>query len=1349
MNKIIYSLYLFIAFVMCGKAANANHLTGMEITYATTSTPGTVVVTMRAYRDCSQLQMCGTSSCVLANCTKTLTIYGASGSCTGTNYGTFNVTAVTGSGAVDVVQLCPQQKTVCSNCNTRTPGTFTPGMEVIVFQGTVNLIPFSIPSSCCKLAFVYGECCRNSTTISISGAGSNSYYSEAIMDICAVSNNSSPQFSVSPTIVYQNGLDVIDNVGAFDSDGDSLAYSWGPSKRSFTQNVTYATNYSATVPFPFLGFPNPNQNFPFGLRLAEGTGNIWFRPNNTFVSNMVVQVTEYRKINGVYTNIGSVRRDVQINSVNGTTNTSPETYMYLNGVYQSNWAAAVNEGSQVCVTFWGYDFNSTDTTDLEWNNPSYLPGATFTPLYTLPNRPVKDSMLFCWTAPNGYGRTNPYYVYITGRDRKCPVRGKTCRALAITVNAVSETYIDSVAPVICRYNPTTVRFGSNQNRFANNNLFSLELSNSSGSFSSPTVLASKADTAINSSNNTFSFTLPPTIASGNYKLRVTSSNPVLNFLTTTIRVTKPDSNVVFIPLTDTTRCEGDTIRFRMKPSFSTNILKVYKNNSYLFTTSDTILYVTSAGSYKVESVDTAFLNSVTCEYSSRTYNASFLPPPSITILGADSFSMCTNGSVLMQATQNTQWTYQWKLNNTDIPGATTNLYLALQAGSYTVKATLQPQGCINTSVAKRVNVVSKPTVSITSQGNQTSFCQADSLLLTGYSNIAGNYSWLRNGTPVSGATSLYFKAALGGAYRFIARTDSACADTSSTLNLLLNPSPNLKLNVGNIASLCAGNSFTMADTSAPVTATYVWKKDGSLLDSSSNSSRLITSAGVYHVSKYNNFGCKVNSGNISVSVKSNPVTTTIPSGTASFCDKLFTQLSATPQSGATYQWKNSLGVNLDTALMYRATQAGSYYVKVTKDACTDSSAVIVVSKITLPNVNVSSSSSKLKCSGGSVLLTALAGSGHSYQWFKDGFPVSGAVSSTYSVTSVGTYRVSVKSTSTQCVDTSTALSISNATKAAVSIVATKTSACAGDSIVLASSASNATWTYRWIRNGIPVSGSNTIYFVAKSSGSYQLGVIDTNNCDTVTPALALTFNTNPTATINAVRTNFCDGDSSIITSSSTGATAYQWFLNSALLSGATGANHYATLGGAYYVKVTNAVGCSGNSNALNMVLDPAPSKPVITQLGNTLTANGSGYTSYQWTTQTGTNIFGATTATFTPSTSGIYKVKVGNGGLCFRFSDPYQIYLAGLGETQFVRNLELYPNPTGDDIFISFDLNSSADVVILLTDIAGKEMLSETHRNISRMHEHTLSLSTLKAGVYFVTLHSGGQVAKMKFVKTN
>jgi len=200
--------------------------------------------------------------------------------------------------------------------------------------------------------------------------------------------------------------------------------------------------------------------------------------------------------------------------------------------------------------------------------------------------------------------------------------------------------------------------------FNSDNTFTLELSDASGDFSSPTAIKT-----ISNQNNTFRFTttfsIPQNTAGSDYKIRVKSSSP---------EKISPASdafeayfmsleNLVLNNFENVTLCEGDSKEISVATS-TTNNLQWYKNGQK-FTLGGTSITVDKPGLYYCE----IYYGACNSPATSNIVEVNIGDAVEAKIIGDSNVYLCENESYTLEASvSNNLYTYSWfkdgvKINN--------------------------------------------------------------------------------------------------------------------------------------------------------------------------------------------------------------------------------------------------------------------------------------------------------------------------------------------------------------------------------------------------------------------------------------------------------------------------------------------------------------------------------------------------------------------------------------------------------------------------------------------------------------------------------------------------------------
>ena len=170
--------------------------------------------------------------------------------------------------------------------------------------------------------------------------------------------------------------------------------------------------------------------------------------------------------------------------------------------------------------------------------------------------------------------------------------------------------------------------------------------------------------------------------------------------------------------------------------------------------------------------------------------------------------------------------------------------------------------------------------------------------------------------------------------------------------------------------------------------------------------------------------------------------------------------------------------------------------------------------------------------------------------------------------------------------------------------------------------------------------------------------------------------------------------------------------------------------GTYTGTYQTVAGCD-SMVTLTLVVDSIP-HPAITVSGGVLTAP-AGYTAYQWLDDNG-RIAGATNASFTPLSSGSYRVAVAGQNGCTDTSDAVN-HTVSVADRGFAPGeLSVYPNPARQHIVIS--LSQPADLLdISVAGIDGRELIRTQRFRVSS--PQVLTLGGLTPGIYLLRVNAG------------
>jgi hypothetical protein len=158
-------------------------------------------------------------------------------------------------------------------------------------------------------------------------------------------------------------------------------------------------------------------------------------------------------------------------------------------------------------------------------------------------------------------------------------------------------------------------------------------------------------------------------------------------------------------------------------------------------------------------------------------------------------------------------------------------------------------------------------------------------------------------------------------------------------------------------------------------------------------------------------------------------------------------------------------------------------------------------------------------------------------------------------------------------------------------------------------------------------------------------------------------------------------------------------------------------------------------------------KPVITLSGINLVSNIS--QNNQWYLN-GVAIKGATNQTYTPITSGIYRVDVASSTGCISKSDDFSFVLPAKDNSDGSDiSLALFPVPTSGQLNLAFNAVKNETLAISVTNTAGQSVFKTSRSVTQGAYNNVVNLSSLPSGAYFMQLTIGDKtyLRKVSIVK--
>ncbi len=541
------------------------------------------------------------------------------------------------------------------------------------------------------------------------------------------------------------------------------------------------------------------------------------------------------------------------------------------------------------------------------------------------------------------------------------------------------------------------------------NIFTLQLSDTTGSFANPVNIGS--DTATTASGY-IKYKIPATIPAGTgYRMRMVSSNKPITGEPNHYPIKIIPAPAVTIATNTDTVCAQTPVLFTAITNSGSSATYQWKKNG------------ANVGINNSEYTDSTLVtgDQVTCVVTttsscsgvanivSNSIKVVVVPIPvsSVNIAASTNAAICAYTPVTFSATVVNGGTpgYQWLRNGIAIPGSTAAIYVdnSLVPGDIITCAATGSQQCatriVSQPIALTINPI--PDTTVTALG-PIHVCTGDSIMLQ--AGGAGSiYKWQLNGTDIAGATSNSYTVHNTGNYTVFITNSFNCSITSTTVAATVSPKPNSSIvNAGGFLQICTNDSLLLSTTfGGNPHYTYQWLWNGIALANATSYAYTTKTAGQYQLIVSNN-GCMTTSAPLNVTTVPAPVDTFLTPIEGVLCPGSTASISLSggvPGSAETYQWyKNGIPITGATAASYPANFPATYVLKVTDNAngCSAYSEAAIITEGSVPAPVIR------------YEWPAFATSAYStYQWYYNGTAIANATVADYTPTQSGVYTVLV------------------------------------------------------------------------------------------------------------------------------------------------------------------------------------------------------------------------------------------------------------------------------------------------------------------------------------------------------
>jgi len=373
--------------------------------------------------------------------------------------------------------------------------------------------------------------------------------------------------------------------------------------------------------------------------------------------------------------------------------------------------------------------------------------------------------------------------------------------------------------------------------FHTGNVFTAQLSDSSGSFANPVIIG--IDTAI--SSGYILCTIPLNAIAGlHYHFRIFSTNPADTTQADTLAI-QIKAKPVFIVSSNNLVCDGKILSFTTTSTYSGLTYHWSGSNSFSSSLADPVITPVSfsdSGYYYVS-------DTLSGCYSTDTIHVSVLPSPAYPTASAN--TPCAGDTLLLTANCtssgiNYSWTGPNSFSSSQQDPFIVNV-TSSDTGTYHAIFTLA-NGCADTiNVVAIVNPILSPAAVTISVAPGDTICAGENITLSATTTNAGTtpvYQWKNNGVNFGPNSSTFTTGSIGNGDVITCKITSAlpcqpidtALSNAITMHVMLLPPP-----IVTITTHAVGDTVTFTGnvTNGSTGLTYQWEKNGVIINGQTQS----------------------------------------------------------------------------------------------------------------------------------------------------------------------------------------------------------------------------------------------------------------------------------------------------------------------------------------------------------------------------------------------------------------------------------------------------------------------------------------------------------------------------------